>query len=421
MRFQFQARFLRSQHKLVPGSHYVVVLHGLRAEEDPGQGVIIGRGNGVELVIVASGTADRQAHERARRRVDLLVDDIHLHLDRVVFGQHLGAEREEAGGGPVFELRGVVGSGKKISGQLFLHELIVRLVLIERANHVIAIPPCVPVHQVLVEPVRIGITGYIEPVPRPSLSIMRRGQQAVYDFCERIETGVGQERVHFLRCRGQPGQIECGAADQGALIGRGRRLQAFQFERAQDEGVDRRLNPRDILYGRRFRRHRRHKSPVSRRWPFGAACGRGAPGSTHFDPSFDKRNIAVLQLAGGRHFQAARLHHGIHQQALGGLARNHSRAAGTALDQVLAAVNPQAAHPGGCGVAGLALAREQGPYIGFEECGSVFLGIGKGRHRNHAGEGKSCRGAGVPHKIGRFYHCGNGQVWDLARCTRLPK
>ena len=361
--------------------------------------VIVGCGNGVELVIVAAGAAERQAHERARCGVDLLVDDVHLHLDRVVFGQHLGAEREEAGGGPVFEPRGVVGSGKKVAGELLLHELIVRLVVIERANHVIAIAPCVPVDQVLVETVGIGIAGHIEPVPRPALSIMRRGQQAVYHLCKRIGTVVGKERLHFLRRRGQPGQIECRAADQRALVGGRRRLQAFLFERAQNESVDRRLDPRGILHGRRFRRHRRYEGPVFRRGHFGAGFRGSAPGSTHFDPSSDERDIAVLQLAGRRHFQAARLHHRIHQKALGGLARNHRGAARAALDQVLAAVNPQPAHPGGRGVAGLALAREQGPYVGFEECGSVFLRIGNGWHRNQAGEGDGCRRAGVPHEI----------------------
>ena len=53
--FSFRRCFLGSQHKLVPGGHHVVVLHGLGAVEDAGHGVIIGlwesgrtcdRGNG---------------------------------------------------------------------------------------------------------------------------------------------------------------------------------------------------------------------------------------------------------------------------------------------------------------------------------------------------------------------------------------
>ena len=68
-------------------------------------------------------------------------------------------------------------------------------------------------------------------------------------------------------------------------------------------------------------------------------------------------------------------------------------------EQILPAVKPQAAHPGGCRVASLALTREQGPYVGFEERGSVFLRFGDGRYRNHAGESEGCRRAGVPHEV----------------------
>ena len=49
-----------------------------RAVEDAGQGVVVGRRDRVELVVVAAGAAERQAQERLADRVDLLVDDVHL-------------------------------------------------------------------------------------------------------------------------------------------------------------------------------------------------------------------------------------------------------------------------------------------------------------------------------------------------------
>ena len=62
----------------------------------------------------------------------------------------------------------------------------------------------------------------------------------------------------------------------------------------------------------------------------------------------------------------------------------------------------------------LALTREQGPYVGFEECGSVFLGIGKGRHRHRTAKAKAkaIEERGVFHiRLGRFYHCKKRLRW----------
>jgi hypothetical protein len=60
------------------------------------------------------------------------VDDVHLHLHGVVFGEHFGAKGEEAGGGPAFEGSGeVVGGGQKIAGELFGEELVIGLVFVE--------------------------------------------------------------------------------------------------------------------------------------------------------------------------------------------------------------------------------------------------------------------------------------------------
>ena len=86
----------RGQRPLVPLGHDLVVLHRLGAFEDAGQRVVVRRRDRVELVVVAAGAAERQPQEGPADGVDLLVDDVHLHLHRVVFGQHLGPERREA-------------------------------------------------------------------------------------------------------------------------------------------------------------------------------------------------------------------------------------------------------------------------------------------------------------------------------------
>ena len=43
-------------------------------------------------------TAKREPEQRLAERIDLLVNDVHLHLYLVRLGQHLWPQREESGG-----------------------------------------------------------------------------------------------------------------------------------------------------------------------------------------------------------------------------------------------------------------------------------------------------------------------------------
>ena len=91
---------LGCQDILVPLGNDFEILHGFGAFEDTGERIIISGGDGIELMVVAAGAADGEPVERAHGGVELLVDDVHFHFLGVVFGEHLGTEGEEAGGGP---------------------------------------------------------------------------------------------------------------------------------------------------------------------------------------------------------------------------------------------------------------------------------------------------------------------------------
>ena len=82
----------------MPLCDHLVVVHRVGAFQDAGQCVVVLGRDGIEFVIVATGTAKRHAHEGAAKRVELLIDDVHLHLASVIFGQHLGADTQESGG-----------------------------------------------------------------------------------------------------------------------------------------------------------------------------------------------------------------------------------------------------------------------------------------------------------------------------------
>ena len=94
---------------------------------DAGQRVVVGGGNGVELVVVAAGAADRFGQERPPDDVHLLVDDVDAHLVDVLLGQHLRAEGQESGRRETREPLVVDGRRHQVAGNLLLHEAVVGL------------------------------------------------------------------------------------------------------------------------------------------------------------------------------------------------------------------------------------------------------------------------------------------------------
>ena len=73
-------------------------LQNARAVEDAGQRVVVGLRDRIELVVVAAGTAERQAQERLADRVDLVVDHVADHLLLVGVAAVPGAVDEERRG-----------------------------------------------------------------------------------------------------------------------------------------------------------------------------------------------------------------------------------------------------------------------------------------------------------------------------------
>ena len=68
---------------------------------------------------------------------------------------------------------------QNISRNLFLNKLVVRLVVIERTNHIVAIGPGIGAQLILIIPTGIRILGDIQPVPGETLTIPRRSEQTV--------------------------------------------------------------------------------------------------------------------------------------------------------------------------------------------------------------------------------------------------
>ena len=101
-----------------------------RAGEDAVERVIILGRDRVELVVVAAGAGDAQAHQAAGDDVDPVVDDLVL----VVEEPAADGQEAERGEGPL-----VVAQGEAVGGDLLDDEAVVRLVLVERPDDVVAI------------------------------------------------------------------------------------------------------------------------------------------------------------------------------------------------------------------------------------------------------------------------------------------
>ena len=136
------------QNQQVAGSANPLARHptekGIRALENARQCVVVGLGNRVELVIMATGTGDRDPQDGPRGRVDLFVDQIGPKLARILFGDSLRPDRPKTRGdqilGPLLVRRG----GQQVTRDLFSDEAIVGLVGVERIDDVVPVPPRTP-------------------------------------------------------------------------------------------------------------------------------------------------------------------------------------------------------------------------------------------------------------------------------------
>ncbi len=195
----------------------------LRALEDARQRVVIRSRNGIELVIVATGTADGLCEEGAADRVDLFIDHIHHQLLLVLLFQIRVAHRQECGGDDLpSPFLGITG-GHQIAGNLLHHEAIQRQIAVEGFDDVIAIAPGITQHK-SAQRQRLGIAGDIEPVPTPALAKVRRSEKTIDKFFVSINGLVIDERIDLRRRRRQTNEIKINTANQRDAIGITRRF-----------------------------------------------------------------------------------------------------------------------------------------------------------------------------------------------------
>ena len=148
--------------------------------EDGGHLVIVFGGDGIELVIVAAGAGNSEAHEGARGDIDLIVDYV-IALERKIFlSEGFFTESEKASGDDAAITYAGVGIGREnIAGELLTHEFVVRHVVVEGLDDVIAIAPGMGITMVFIAAGGIGVAHDVEPVAAPAFAITGGCQEAV--------------------------------------------------------------------------------------------------------------------------------------------------------------------------------------------------------------------------------------------------
>ena len=110
------------------------------------------------------------------------------------------------------------GIGEEIARNLFDRELVEGQVGVERADDPVAPGPD-GAAAVLFITIGVCITGQIEPLPSPSLAIMRGGQQAVHGILIGLRGRAGEPGGQFCGGGGEAGQVEADAPEQGGPAG----------------------------------------------------------------------------------------------------------------------------------------------------------------------------------------------------------
>ena len=200
--------------------------------EDRLQTVVVALRDRIELVIVATGTSQREPQKDTAGRVGpigqaLVVELLPVHVRFV----NLRTQRVQARANASLEMRELF-LGHRIAARqrqvigpnlvardLFLHEPIVWLVVVEALDDVVAIAPGIAKIHVGLIATAVGVASHVEPVAAPTFAIVGRRQQLVDQLGQRVARVVGDELFDFLDRRRQPHQVEIEATNERPIVG----------------------------------------------------------------------------------------------------------------------------------------------------------------------------------------------------------
>ena len=164
--------FLRNTNEWRPVLPVIVRWIFRQVVEERGEPVKILPRDGIELVIVANCTSRSETEKRCAKRLCTFSLVVHAQL----FDKRSALTRTDADSQKCrSDQRIQVFRGQHVSRDLFLHELIKRLVLVEGLDHVVAIRPNAA-EIIQVQSVSVAVARDIQPVVGAMLAVPRTCQ-----------------------------------------------------------------------------------------------------------------------------------------------------------------------------------------------------------------------------------------------------
>ena len=158
----------------------------LRTAEHASERVVVLLADGVELVIVAAHAAQRHAEEGGAHLAHLAVHEVMLHLQLVDGVDVHITQHDETGRNEILTALLRRGGRQQITRELLANEAIVGFVMVKGIHEVVAIPPRVFRKNFTFCADLLGITHEVQPVPRPTLAVSVRIQQAIHHALVRL-------------------------------------------------------------------------------------------------------------------------------------------------------------------------------------------------------------------------------------------
>ena len=220
------------------------VLHTHRSKESL-KAIEVALRDRIVLMIVAARTAHRETEKHLSDGSGDLVENV---LPELRFEVRIRFPRSHPQETQCDEPLRAIPALHLVARQLFFDECVVRLVLIHRSNHIVAIPPCGRTLSINRETVGFREAREIQPVTRPSLTVSGIRQQPVDDLLVSIRGGVLLERFYFGWSWRHTDQVEVDTSKQRALRRRRSRFEALRFELRQYERIDRIFDPARIVH-----------------------------------------------------------------------------------------------------------------------------------------------------------------------------
>ena len=197
-------------------------------------------------MIVAAGAGGGEPEERLGVDIDLVLDHLHLvveGIDRYEAELHHPQMRradrrfiEPLGGVPTR-------IGEEVAGDLLAHELVVREIVVERPDEVVAIAPRIGKLGVPLAAVRLAVADEIHPVAREALAEARGGEQPIDGGLVGCRRRIGGEGEHLLGAGRKPGEDERQPPQERRRGSDRGRLKAGSVESGGQKAIDRVAGP----------------------------------------------------------------------------------------------------------------------------------------------------------------------------------